>query len=246
VWSRSIWAGKWSEAMLEFRDVNSHYGDLQVLRDVSLHVEEGEVVALFGPNGHGKSTLLKVACGLHTASSGSIRNREQEISRLPAHKIVESGIAYIPEERHLFSDMTVLENLNLGAYNRNARPRIRQNLEFVFAFFPRLAERKSQLCSTLSGGESRMVAIARGLMSEPSLLLMDEPSSGLSPGLKQTVFDSIAKINLERRITILIVEQEIQHALGMAKRIYMMKNGRILFERQAAEVSVPEIEKAYF
>lgn len=232
--------------MLEVRDVNSYYGDLQVLRDVSLRVEEGEVVALFGPNGHGKSTLLKVISGVHGASSGSIKYREQEISHLPAHKIVESGVAYIPEERHLFPDMTVLENLNLGAYNRNARARMRENLEFVFTVFPRLFERKGQFCSTLSGGESRMVAIGRGLMSEPSLLLVDEPSSGLSPALKQTVFDSIEKINRERKVTILIVEQEIQHALGMARRVYMIKNGRILFERAAANVDVQEIEKAYF
>ena len=232
--------------MLEVRDVNSYYGDLQVLRDVSLHVEEGEVVALFGPNGHGKSTLLKVISGVHGASSGSIKYREQEISRLPAHEIVEGGVAYIPEERHLFPDMTVLENLNLGAYNRNARARMRENLEFVFTVFPRLFERKGQFCATLSGGESRMVAIGRGLMSEPSLLLVDEPSIGLSPALKQTVFDSIEKINRERKITILIVEQEIQHALGMARRVYMIKNGRILFERAAADVDVQEIVKAYF
>jgi branched-chain amino acid transport system ATP-binding protein len=159
--------------MLEVHTVNNYYADLYVLKQVSLTVTQGEIVALFGPNGHGKSTLLKTICGLHPAANGSILFNGQEISGLPAHKIVEMGIAYIPEERHLFGDMTVIENLNLGAYNTRAHQFIRQNLEFVFETFPRLAERRNQFCSTLSGGESRMVAVARGLMSEPSLLLVD-------------------------------------------------------------------------
>jgi branched-chain amino acid transport system ATP-binding protein len=156
------------------------------------------------------------------------------------------GIAYIPEERHLFRDMTVMENLKMGAYNRRARPSTQQNLAFVLEVFPRLAERKDQPTSTLSGGESRMVAVARGLMSEPTLLLVDEPSIGLSPGMRQAVFDSIAKINHEKKITILIVEQEIRNALKLANRIYLLKKGQILFERPAGEVNVEEIEKAYF
>jgi branched-chain amino acid transport system ATP-binding protein len=142
--------------------------------------------------------------------------------------------------------MTVMENLKMGAYNRRAHPSIQQNLDFVLEVFPRLAERKDQLTSTLSGGESRMVAVARGLMSEPTLLLVDEPSIGLSPGLRHAVFNSIAKINREKNITILIVEQEIRNALKLANRIYMLKKGQILFERSAAEVNVEEIEKAYF
>jgi branched-chain amino acid transport system ATP-binding protein len=142
--------------------------------------------------------------------------------------------------------MTVMENLKMGAYNRRARPSTQQNLAFVLEVFPRLAERRDQLTSTLSGGESRMVAVARGLMSEPKLLLVDEPSIGLSPGMRKAVFDSIAKINREKKITILIVEQEIRNALKLANRIYMLKKGQILFERSAAEVNVEEIEKAYF
>jgi len=232
--------------MLEINGVDGYYADLQVLRQVSLVVNSGEVVALFGPNGHGKSTLLKTICGLHRAAAGSIKFEGQEIASLPSHKIVEMGIAYIPEERHLFRDMTVMENLKMGAYNRRARPSTQQNLAFVLDIFPRLAERKDQLTSTLSGGESRMVAVARGLMSEPTLLLVDEPSIGLSPGMRHAVFDSIAKINREKKITILIVEQEIRNALKLANRIYMLKKGQILFERLAAEVNVDEIEKAYF
>jgi branched-chain amino acid transport system ATP-binding protein len=232
--------------MLELNGVDGYYADLQVLRQVSLVVNSGEIVALFGPNGHGKSTLLKTISGLHQAAAGSIKFEGHEISSLPSHKIVEMGIAYIPEERHLFHDMTVMENLKMGAYNRRARPSTQQNLAFVLEVFPRLAERKNQLTSTLSGGESRMVAVARGLMSEPTLLMLDEPSIGLSPGLRQVVFDSIAKINREKKITILIVEQEIRNALRLANRIYMLKKGQILFERSAAEVDVEEIEKAYF
>jgi branched-chain amino acid transport system ATP-binding protein len=232
--------------MLELNGVDGYYADLQVLRQVSLVVNSGEVVALFGPNGHGKSTLLKTISGLHQASAGSIKFNGQEISSLPSHKIVEMGIAYIPEERHLFRDMTVMENLKMGAYNRRARPSTQQNLAFVLEVFPRLAERKDQLTSTLSGGESRMVAVARGLMSEPTLLMVDEPSIGLSPGMRHAVFDSITKINREKKITILIVEQEIRNALKLANRIYMLKKGHILFERSAAEINVEEIEKAYF
>jgi branched-chain amino acid transport system ATP-binding protein len=232
--------------MLELDGVDGFYADMQVLRKISLSVNTGEVVALFGPNGHGKSTLLKTICGLHQSAAGSIKFEGKEISSLPSHKIVEMGIAYIPEERHLFRDMTVMENLKMGAYNRRAHPSIQQNLDFVLEVFPRLAERKDQLTSTLSGGESRMVAVARGLMSEPTLLLVDEPSIGLSPGLRHAVFNSIAKINREKNITILIVEQEIRNALKLANRIYMLKKGQILFERSAAEVNVEEIEKAYF
>lgn len=232
--------------MLEVSHLDSFYGELQVLRRVSLRVEAGEVVALFGPNGHGKSTLLKAISGLHPPRAGSVKFQGEEIARLPAHKIVERGLAYIPEERHLFPEMTVMENLLLGAYNRRARKRIKTNLEFVFHVFPKLEARQKQLCSTLSGGEARMVAIARGLMSETSLLLVDEPSIGLSPGMRKAVFEAIATINRERGITILIVEQEIENALALSNRFYLLKKGQIAFERKASEVDVAEIEKAYF
>jgi branched-chain amino acid transport system ATP-binding protein len=232
--------------MLEVRDLTAGYEDIQVLRGTSFDVREGEVVALFGPNGHGKSTLLKVVSGVHPAISGTVAFRGEDITGLPAHAIVERGIAYIAEERHLFTDMSVWENLHLGAYNRAARPEQARNLELVFDVFPRLAERRSQRCSTLSGGEGRMVAIARGLMSGASLLLVDEPSIGLAPGLKKSVYEAIAKINRDAGITVLLVEQEIDHALHLASRAYVLKKGAVLFERPIDAVDVEEIKEAYF
>jgi len=231
---------------LEVSLLDGYYADLQVLRQISLFVEKGEIVALFGPNGHGKSTLLKTISGLHPPKAGSVQFYGQEITRLPTYKIVELGLAYIPEERHLFREMSVMENLNMGAYNLRARKLKARNLDFVFSVFPRLAERKDQLCFTLSGGESRMVAIARGLMSEPKMLLVDEPSIGLSPSLRKAVFEAIDKINREKGISILIVEQEIRDALALASRVYLLKRGGILFERSKVDVSIEEIEKAYF
>ncbi len=231
---------------LEVSGVDSYYGDLRVLRKISLTVNEEEIVALLGPNGHGKSTLLKAIAGLHPPHLGSIKYRGKEISGATTDEIVQMGMAYIPEERLLFSHMTVLENLNLGAYNPNARSRMRENLDFVFALFPRLKERRDQMCSTLSGGESRMVAIGRGLMSAASFLMVDEPSIGLAPAMKESVFEVIERINEKKKIAILIVEQEIPHALRLAGRIYMMKRGEIVFERSADKIDTDQIEKAYF
>lgn len=232
--------------MLDVRDLQGGYGEIPVLRGINLEVEEGEFVALFGPNGHGKSTLLKAISGVHPATGGSISFTDEEISRLPAHQIVNRGIAYIPEERHLFTDMTVLENLRLGAYNRGARVSTDQNLELVYEIFPRLKERTRQLCHTLSGGESRMVAIARGLMSGARLLMIDEPSIGLAPGLKKTLYGAIRRIHSEQGITILLVEQEIEYALKMANRAYLLKKGAIQFERPASQLAAEEIKEAYF
>jgi branched-chain amino acid transport system ATP-binding protein len=232
--------------MLEVRDLIAGYEDIQVLRGTSFDVREGEIVALFGPNGHGKSTLLKVISGVHPAASGTVSLGGQDITGLPAHAIVARGIAYIPEERHLFTEMSVRENLRLGAYNKGARSAIDRNLELVYEVFPRLAERRNQLCSTLSGGEGRMVAIARGLMSGASLLLVDEPSIGLAPGLKKAVYEAIGKINGDAGITVLLVEQEIDHALRLATRAYVLKKGVVLFERAIEEIDVDEIKEAYF
>lgn len=233
-------------ALLDVKDVTGGYADIGVLRGVDFHVDEGEIVALLGPNGHGKSTLLKAISGVHPATGGSIEFKGQDITRLPAHRIVEGGIAYIPEERYLFTDMPVIENLMLGAYNRNARAEMNKNLELVFSIFPRLEERKRQHCSTLSGGESRMVAIARGLMAGTSLLLVDEPSIGLSPGLKKGVYEAIQRINQEAGITVLLVEQEIDYALRLASRLYLLKKGQVEFERSTDAVDTDEIHKAYF
>lgn len=232
--------------MLEVADLRSEYGDIEVLHGISIHVDEGEIVALFGPNGHGKSTLLKTISGIHALTGGSIRFQDSEIGRTPPHSIVEMGLAYIPEERHLFREMSVQENLHLGAYKLHDRSQLKQNLQFVYEIFPRLEERKKQLCSTLSGGESRMVAIARGLMSGASMIMVDEPSIGLAPGLKKSVFSAIERISREAGITILIVEQEIEHALEMAQRVYVLKKGSILFEEAADTIDVSRIREAYF
>lgn len=233
-------------AMLEVRGVVGGYEDIGVLHGVDLEVHEGEVVGLLGPNGHGKSTLLKAISGIHPATGGEIRFQGEDITGLPAHEIVERGIAYIAEERFLFADMPVLENLQLGAWIPRARARYRENLEMVYELFPRLRERERQHCSTLSGGEAQMVAIARGLMSGARMLLIDEPSIGLSPGLKKGVYESIERINRETGITVLLVEQEIDYALRLAKRIYLLKRGRIEFEQPAAEADVEAIHEAYF
>lgn len=232
--------------MLEVRDVTSAYEDIQVLRGASLSVEEGKIVALLGPNGHGKSTLLKAISGVHPATSGSIVFLGEDVTGLPSHQIVARGISYIPEERYLFPEMSVLENLHLGAYNREARRQAEQSLDLVYEVFPRLKERSTQLCQSLSGGEGRMVAIARGLMSGAKLLLVDEPSIGLAPGLKKTLYEAIGRINAQGGITILLVEQEIDFALRLASRVYLLKKGTVLFERAVSDVDVAQIKEAYF
>jgi branched-chain amino acid transport system ATP-binding protein len=235
-----------AKAALDIQAVDSFYGELQVLRKASLKLHEGEVVALFGPNGHGKSTLLKAIAGLHPPVAGSIKYMGEDIAAMPSEKIVERGIAYIPEARNLFTDMSVLENLRLGAYNRKARANVDENLDYVFALFPRLKERQHQIAATLSGGESRMLAVGRGLMSGASLLLIDEPSIGLSPIMKKTVFGAIEKIKSETDMTVLIVEQEVDYSLKLADRVYLFKKGQVVMEKPAAEISKAEIEKAYF
>ncbi len=232
--------------MLKVRDVTSAYGDIRVLRGVSLDLGEGEIVALLGPNGHGKSTLLKAISGVHPATGGSIELDGEEIRSEPPHRIVARGIAYIPEERYLFPEMTVFENLRLGAYTRRARERFEENLSFVYEIFPRLRERRDQACQSLSGGESRMVAIARGLMSGARVLLVDEPSIGLAPGLKKDVYEAIRSINQQAGISVLLVEQEIDYALRLASRVYLLKKGEILFERPVSELDVAHVKEAYF
>ena len=231
---------------LEVEDVDSYYGELQVLRKASIKIQERELVALFGPNGHGKSTLLKTICGIQPPKAGSIRYRGQEISGLSTEKTVEMGMAYIPEGRNLFTDMTVLDNLTMGAYNRSARKHIQEGLDFVFSVFPRLEERKNQKASTLSGGEGRMLAVGRGLMSRASLLLIDEPSIGLSPLLKEDVFEAIDQIRKTTETTILLVEQEVDHPLRLADNVYLLKRGQIILERRASEIDKAQIEEAYF
>ena len=235
-----------AKTALDIQAIDSFYGELQVLRKASLKLHESEVVALFGPNGHGKSTLLKAIAGLHPPVAGSIKYMGEDIAAMPSEKIVERGIAYIPEARNLFTDMSVLENLRLGAYNRKARANVAENLDYVLALFPRLKEREHQIAATLSGGESRMLAVGRGLMSGASLLLIDEPSIGLSPIMKKTVFGAIEKIKNETNMTVLIVEQEVDYSLKLADRVYLLKKGQVIMEKPADEISKADIEKAYF
>lgn len=235
-----------SGPVLEVIDVDSGYGALPVLRQASLEVRHREVVALFGPNGHGKSTLLKAVAGLHPPRRGQIKFHGREIQKTPSQKIVEMGLAYIPEARNLFKEMTVEENLKLGAYNKRARAEVDRNFEMVYHLFPRLQERKNQVASTLSGGESRMLAVGRGLMSGADTLLIDEPSIGLSPLLKKVVFSAIGQIRKETDKTILIVEQEVDYPLALADRIYLLKKGQVILERTAGQIDKHEIEKAYF
>lgn len=220
--------------MLKVENINFLYGEVQVLTDVSINVEEGEYVAIFGPNGHGKSTLLKLICGLLKPASGSIYYDSQVISRLPTQAIVDLGLIYIPEDRNLFPEMTVAENLRMGAYAKNARPKMKENFEFVYHLFPKLKDLNNRTASGLSGGEARMLAIGRGLMSSPKFLAIDEPSFGLAPNLRVDVFKSIEEIR-KRGTSILLVEQSTTIASNYAHRIYAMEDGKIVYEGSKEE-----------
>lgn len=232
--------------MLEVNKINSFYGELQVLYDVSLSVSDGESVVVFGPNGHGKSTLLKTICGLHTVASGSIKYNGEEMSKLDSSKIVERGVVYVAEDRHLFPAMTVLENLKLGAFNTNARAKEAENLQYVLKLFPRLKERIDKPARTLSGGEGRMLALGRGLMSNAKFLAVDEPSLGLAPKLRVEVFEKISEINKERGISILMVEQDITEASMYSDKTYLVEDGRIVFEGNREEIMKNKHVRAVF
>jgi len=230
--------------MLEVNNLNVYYGDIRALSDVSLNVEEGEIVCIIGSNCSGKSTLLKTIVGLQRAASGNIKFLGEEITnRSPAY-ITEKGVVLIPEGRQLFYNLSVIENLELGAYLKRARLRKNENLRKVFDLFPILEERKDQLAGTLSGGQQQMLAIARGLMSEPKLLLMDEPSSGLMPKLVIEVYKSIKEIANE--ISILLVEQNVHLGLRTAHRGYVLEASRIVLSGSAKELTNnPQVKKAY-
>jgi branched-chain amino acid transport system ATP-binding protein len=220
--------------MLNVKNLNAYYGQSHVLKDVSISVEKGQVVVILGPNGHGKSTLLKSICGLVEKTSGSVSYRNHEIMGEATEKIVNQGLIYIAENRELFPHMTVLENLKLGAYSQNARAYEKKNLERVYDLFPRLVERRKQLASTMSGGEARMLAVARGLMSNADFLCIDEPSLGLQPSLRHEIFSTIKKIN-EQGKTVLLVEQNIPQITELADRIDVMEEGSISFEGSKEE-----------
>jgi len=229
--------------MLEVKSLNVSYGEIQVLWDVSLKVDKGEIVALLGSNGAGKTTLLKTIAGLLKPSSGSVNYLNERIDRLPPHKIVEKGIALVPEGRGLFPYMTVYENLLMGAYTQHKGNK--EVISWVYEIFPILKERKNQLASTLSGGEQQMLSIARSLMSNPKLLMLDEPSQGLGPKVVLKILDTVKLIN-ERGVTIMLVEQSVPFALELANRIYVIENGRIVHSGRSEEIrDLEDVKKAY-
>ncbi len=231
--------------MLTVSSLNTYYGESHVLRNISISVDQGEVVVMLGPNGHGKSTLLKSICGLVEQIKGKITYKEKDINGLATEKIVDLGITYIAENRELFPHMTVIENLKLGAYSKNARAHEKKNLEWVFELFPRLVDRRKQFASTMSGGEARMLAVARGLMSNADFLCVDEPSLGLQPSLRHEIFSIIRQINHQGK-TVLLVEQNIPQIAEMADRIYVMEEGRISFEGSKDEALNNEHLKEVF
>jgi len=235
----------WVMLMLNVTNLNTYYGESHVLRDVSVSINQGEVVVLLGPNGHGKSTLLKSICGLVDQAKGQITYQNQDINGLRTEKIVNMGITYIAENRELFPYMTVLENLKLGAYSKNARAYEKENLERVFELFPRLVVRQKQLAITMSGGEARMLAVARGLMSNADFLCIDEPSLGLQPSLRLEVFSTIKEINQQGK-TVFLVEQNIPQIADLADRIYVMEEGSISFEGSKDEALSNEHLKEIF
>lgn len=231
--------------LLEVNDLTVFYGAINALQGISFQVDEGEIVTLIGANGAGKSTTLNTISGLVRARGGSIRFKEQEITRTPAHDIVTMGVVQVPEGRKIFAPLTVRENLDMGAYTRSDPKEIKESLERVYQRFPRLKERLTQYGGTLSGGEQQMLAMGRALMSRPELLLLDEPSMGLAPFLVDEIFDIIREIN-SHGTSILLVEQNAQMALSIADRAYVMETGRLVLEGPAHEVAVnPEVKQAY-
>jgi len=231
--------------VLEVKGLDSGYGFLQVVWDVSFHVSEGEFVALLGPNGAGKSTTLRTIAGLLSPMAGEIIFSGKPIGGLPAHKISQMGISFVSETLNLFTGMSVRENLLLGAYTVRDRQKQQDSLDFVFELFPRLKERANQLAGTLSGGERKMLAIARGLMSDPVLLLVDEPSLGLAPKLVLAVFDALETLR-QRGVTILLVEQNVNTTLHITDRAYILEQGRIVLEGKSADLLENEhVRNAY-
>ena len=234
-----------AEALLQLDDVHASYGNIHALKGISLKVNEGEIVTLIGSNGAGKSTTLRSICGLMRARGGSILFRGEDLQALPAHDLVNLGVAMVPEGRRVFARMSVRENLEMGAWHRGRNREIEDDIGYVFNLFPRLGERSSQLAGTMSGGEQQMLATARALMSRPTLLLMDEPSMGLAPVLVETIFETIQRINKERT-TILLVEQNATMALGVASHGYVLQSGRIVLDDDAASLREnPVVQKAY-
>jgi branched-chain amino acid transport system ATP-binding protein len=232
--------------MLQIENLVVSYGKAVALQEISLRVEEGELVALLGSNGAGKSTLLKTISGMMGAGAGSIKFEEQELTALPAHKIVEMGVIQVPEGREVFPQLTVRENLRMGAFTRRDMSAVERDMQFVFELFPRLAERGNQMAGTLSGGEGQMLAIARALLSKPKLLMLDEPSLGLAPVVRDDIYEVVRQIYEERGVTILLVEQNAKWALEVASRGYILENGRVTLEGQGSKLAENEhVQRAY-
>jgi len=231
--------------MLEVESLDVYYGAVHALKGVSLRAEGGEIVTLIGANGAGKTTLLRTISGLIRPRAGAIRFEGRDITRTPPHEIVGLGLSHAPEGRMVFANLSVEDNLELGAYRRKDRSRIREDYEGVYALFPRLRERRRQTAGTLSGGEQQMLAIARALMSRPRLLLLDEPSLGIAPILMREIFKTVREIN-QRGVTVLLVEQNAHLALAIARRGYVLETGRVQLEDEAARLLQNEgVKKAY-
>lgn len=231
--------------MLEVRDLQVYYGVIQAIKGVSFNVNEGEIIALIGANGAGKTTILQTISGLISSKEGQVIYNGADITKIPAHKIVSMGLAHVPEGRRVFSQLTVYDNLLLGSYTRNDKDERVETLKQIFKRFPRLEERKGQMAGTLSGGEQQMLAIGRALMSKPKIVLMDEPSMGLSPLLVEEVFDIIQSIN-KSGTTVLLVEQNAKKALSIAHRAYVLETGNVVLEGDAKKLMNDEsVKKAY-
>lgn len=235
-----------NSSLLEIRDLHVNYGAIEAIHGISLSVAEGEIVTLIGGNGAGKSTTLRAASGLVKATSGTIHFNGENITALPPHEIVRRRLGQVPEGRMVFANLTVIENLHMGAYLQRDRSVIAHELEYVLQIFPRLHERAQQAAGTLSGGEQQMLAIGRALMSKPRFLMLDEPSLGIAPLLVKTIFQQIVAINRDHGITILLVEQNANLALEISHRGYVLETGRLTLSDTAAALrSNPEVRKAY-
>lgn len=232
-------------AMLEIKDLEVYYGMIQAIKGVSFEVSEGEVIALIGANGAGKTTILHTITGLLEAKKGSVMFDGKDITKVPAHKIVSMGMAHVPEGRRVFANLSVLQNLKMGAYTRKDKAEIEETLKIVYKRFPRLEERQNQLAGTLSGGEQQMLAMGRALMSHPRIILMDEPSMGLSPIFVNEIFDIIKEVSASGT-TVLLVEQNAKKALSISDRAYVLETGKIVLDGKADDLlNNDSIKKAY-